>query len=256
VKIKAFYIVVFISAVVFCITLWNLYQAGILLEAQRSENERIKIENIKLAKELEILRNPPEEVLEGEVFIVTKGGQNYKLGLVEIMVFPLDQIKGLMAVRDQQSKEAYSSTIESVRKAYENREDKWQILQKAYHDYSTESEQRLSQAKRDWEDAKYQENKVIEQNEYYRSGEFYFAMLPEPIMTTKTNSDGRFKLRLSTKEQFAIMARGQRQVGVETDKYFWAIQTSLNGHSLNSIQLSNDNMTISKHPDSLIQTRK
>lgn len=86
------------------------------------------------------------------------------------------------------------------------------------------------------------------------SGDFYFKDLPAPVLAVKTNSDGRFSMTMPSDGAFALAARGQRKVIDETETYFWLIKLSMSASAKQSVMLSNDNLTSSSSPLSLVKT--
>jgi hypothetical protein len=81
----------------------------------------------------------------------------------------------------------------------------------------------------------------------------YFLGLPEPTATAKTDADGRFKLNLPVEGDFVIVASSTRQVFDKVEKYYWMVR--LKPAEL-TLSLSNDNLTSSRGPDSILTTKE
>jgi hypothetical protein len=201
-------------------------------------------------------------VLEGEVFIVTKGGQNYKLGLVPVALYSLDTLKPYI---DDKTKEGSAELsrlkpLIDAAKAEMDRKDaaEHSAFKATVDDYSDPTRSALEVA---YTRAVHQY--AVAQGAYYAllgdrdkvlSADFYFAELPQPIVTTQTDSDGRFKIELPTKGRFVVAASAQRSVGESVEHYHWLLKVSLDGSSIKTVMLSNNNLSSEGSPDSLIPT--
>ena len=84
------------------------------------------------------------------------------------------------------------------------------------------------------------------------SGSFYFEAMPTPLRSTKTNSDGRFRLLVPGTGLYAIAATASRHVGDDVEWYYWLIDIDPKVAASQSIMLSNDNMTSSLDVELLI----
>lgn len=168
--------------------------------------------------------------LSGEIFIVTQGAQNYKLGLVSVALYPIDTIKPYL---DQKKKEA-EAELARLQPAYEAAEADLQKKQTAEaEDVVFELELKRKQ---------------------YLFGGFYFSNLPIPIATALTNADGHFSIKIPTRGKFVVAAKAQRTAGDSTEHYFWIINVSLDGFSKKDIMLSNNNLSSGESAESLLHT--
>lgn len=201
--------------------------------------------------------------LEGEVFVVTKGGQNYKLGLVATALYSLDTLKPYL---DQKKKEAdtelarLAPLIESAKAAKDSKETAERAAFEAelHANYSDPNRRPLEaaaeKARSERDAARNAYYDLLSERRHFLSGSYYFDALPEPIVTTQTNSDGKFAIEVPTKGQFAIAATAKRSVGDSTEHYYWLTQISLDGAPKKTIMLSNNNLTSEGSSDSLITT--
>jgi hypothetical protein len=164
--------------------------------------------------------SPSQTEINGEVFIVTKGGDNMKLGLVQIMVFKPAVILSHINKR----KEFVKAETSRINKAAD-------LGSMTNDDYA-------------------------EQSYMLNSGEPYFQDMPTPIITAQTNSDGKFTLTLPNRGSFVLAAHAHRELGDRLEDYYWLINVSPNGTSHKTIMLSNNNMTSSGAPESAVQTVK
>lgn len=210
--------------------------------------------------------------LNGEVFIVTKAGENVKLGLVTINAIPEDKIKEYIVKKNTEAK------IEIEKLKPEFKKAKIEMENAAEESISAEKESSRrymllmkSMTRKDknyWDEAVnisnvksniYNDKQKIysdlqDKLNYYVSPGFYFKTLPDPITTAKTDSDGRFKISIQRNKRIALAAHASRQVFDHKEEYYWLVWVSPDGEPSKNIILSNDNMTDTGAKDSLITT--
>jgi len=211
--------------------------------------------------------------LKGEVFIVTKGAGNLKLGLVEIALIPeaeintaLEKKKPIIGSTLEQLKsdsEKASAEYSSVHQAYLKANESYLKAEKDYLESAILDEQ----AKRRAEYWQSEYSKLVKADSEKRSkkdqadiklkqfptAEFFFEGLPSGIAKTITNSNGEFLLTLPSKGKFALAARAAREVPPE--KYYWLIWVSLDGEASKTILLSNHNLITAESPDSVVRAK-
>jgi hypothetical protein len=221
-------------------------------------------ENVLLArrtaeKETLVDKVLPDVTVDGEVFIVTKGGQSIKLGLVEVALIPMETLDPYLATRradttnglarlDPQTKAA---EVEAERLEKEER-----VLFDAYlkdirnydkeRQYETAQKATATAREKVW-DLRRQERALM-------SGAFYFESLPSPLRGTKTNSDGRFRLLVPGSGSYAIAAVASRHVMDDVERYYWLLKVNPKAGVNQTIMLSNDNMTSADSVESLVRT--
>jgi len=200
-----------------------------------------------------------EKDLTGEVFIVTKGGQSIKLGLVEVGVFtdtvivPFVQNKIKMAKvevrRLEPTRESLEKQCNQLKKErdYHYQRSLDNIFSDTYEQRYLRSQERL--------DKKSEEYRQIA-NEYlsYFKGSFYVSDLPRPIQSIKTNSDGKFSFRLRS-GRYALAGSANRKVGDSTEEYFWLIWVNISDDPLTKVMLSNDNLFETYCNDCVFRTK-
>jgi hypothetical protein len=219
------------------------------LEASSKEAEAVKVSS-SVAKEYTI---------DGAVFIVTKGGESYKLGLVELMFFN-DAIlrQKLEALKTDQTKELKRLQTEhhAATEKVEMLKQKYDSAQKAWLD-STSNERLSAQydsARNEWTAAVVVEARASAAVSNSLSGRFFFKSLPIPAATTKTDADGRFKMILPKTGSYCIAAQASRSVGNKQESYFWVLPVEFDSTGKATLSLNNDNTTSSGDKLSLIQT--
>ena len=193
-------------------------------------------------------------VLEGEVFIVTKGGQNYKLGLVPVALYSLNALKPNI---DQKTKEVSAALSQlkplSWDAAKVEIQRKGEATKGALNAYEADPQHASLEAALEQSLAAYCAYCYLVEHRDDCAG-FYFVGLPQPIVATQTDSDGRFKIELPMKGQFVLAAQAQRTIGESEEHYYWLLKVSLDGSSAKTIMLSNNNLSSEGSPDSLIPT--
>jgi formylglycine-generating enzyme required for sulfatase activity len=142
----------------------------------------------------------------GQVFVVTKGGENVKLGLVGIHVVGEKELAEI-AGRVQRQAATNRANLELL-KGLEN--DVQALVRKAPPEFASPlkrleeaiSRRRLAESMKD--------SPTVN----------LFRMLPP--LVTQSDADGVFVVQASEKDWFA--ARGQRRAGDSTENYLWVMQ--------------------------------
>ena len=174
-------------------------------EAAKAESqaEAIKLEAAKLeAAKAEAAEKPVN--VSGQIFVVTKGRENIKMGMLGVHVLT----------------EADLKTIGIAIAANRAIIDELSIL---YADVkSSVSPDRFVPAMRDLE------NKIESLKSHEYLVDVVASQLPPPI--TKTDADGRFTIPVKSK--IWVAAYGERLVGKETERYLWIRPCELTNNSL------------------------
>jgi hypothetical protein len=199
-----------------------------------------------------------EVEVSGEVFIATRGGQNFKLGLVQISAFRAEAMKTHLDAKHEYAQRK-AVEIHPVLEKAEKVKARMSALRKAVSDAYLNDilNKQLEQVNSVFEKA----SEAIDEaywrcsarNKYLSSGEMYFEGLPEPLTSTKTNSDGKFVLMLPSNRAYVLAAHAQRIAGDTVEQYFWMFPISVTDQK-HAVTFANDNLTSSGSKDSLIQT--
>ena len=212
--------------------------------------------------------------LNGEIFIVTKGGENIRLGLVTVQAISEDKMKEYITKKISESKyniDRLGIDIDKSKEEYHIAE-KDEILsedeykrrfrlwtknvsskqgkkyyQEAYNIYKEKRDKSLDKKNKFYS---LQKTRI-----YYKSAGYYFNGLPESVATGKTGADGRFSIPIQRNKRVALAAHASRQVFDHKEEYYWLLWVSLDGESSKKIFLSNDNMTDVGAKDSVITTK-
>jgi hypothetical protein len=210
--------------------------------------------------------SPREEKVDGSIFIVTKGGENFKLGLVTVSVFDEQQITPYLAKPTVDLEKHLAELKAKVAKLNEEKENliqKYNIadkksdapFQKYLEAASGDEGNRLREVYMKAKSVTDSYGKLIAENKQKLDSEVrqlqnwaneepqvYFKNLPTPFAFSKTDADGKFSLVIPQKAQFILLAQAQRQVSDETERYYWLVRVHPDGKSEMQIMLSNDNL--------------
>jgi hypothetical protein len=200
--------------------------------------------------------------LSGQIFVVTEGRENVKLGAAQVSVFARDAIDDLMAAlntfvaaKSAQLRldiAAATAAEEETRSAAEQAEATAKRNEEGYKRGGiADGGTAVSVARGDAARAKEAHNVARKQLEsllaklaYYHSYPFYFGHLRSAIVSTETDGEGKFTIQLPLKGEFAIAAREQRRTVKETEKYCWLLPVSLDGQQQRVQNLTNSNIMV------------
>ncbi|MDB4328085.1 hypothetical protein N9978_02070 [Akkermansiaceae bacterium] len=161
---------------------------------------------------------PKEEVeIEGQVFVVTKGRENIKMGLTPIYVLSDEEFQKIAA---ELAEEIQAFRVEGIQ-----REANWEARTKFIRELLAMEGRELAESALEalrMEAARPSseyvvKNRFLVHEDLERSKVLLFSMMPDA--TTKTDADGKFKISVSSKSW--VIAQGQRSVGKESEDYLW-----------------------------------
>ncbi len=185
----------------------------------------------------------PDRQVSGQVFVVTKGRENVKMGLVPIHAVTAEQLAPIAAEllktykqADLKKRQALAQQVADLA-ALRQFENELGALQPVglnlpeFRAWQEESAQRRSSgAARDTEST---------DSEALALRASLFARLP--VAEGKTDADGRFNLNLKSSPKVWLLAQAERTTGEDTERYFWAHAVK-DGRDTNPVLLSNDSL--------------
>jgi hypothetical protein len=215
--------------------------------------------------------------LSGQVFVSTNGGENVKLGAVQVSLFARDAIEPLLAqlnnfaqIKIRLQTERLAAASSTQKEADVRREAALADLAAAEEvpkllgdatvwerisgmsDGATASNDTTKPAIRAAQeevevagkaaDTALEEAQKMADPATYRSEDFYFDFLQSPIRIAETDADGKFAMEIPKKGAFVISARGRRLVGENIERYYWRVPVSLEGQQQCVQNLSNSNL--------------
>jgi hypothetical protein len=211
--------------------------------------------------------------VEGQIFIVTKGAQNLKLGLVSVQVFDAagcavleresaDYIAGvaLPKLARQAAREKFLlRDLPALEDDLELLEEKKARLEAkladadAAADLSAQYDQIVRPLRESLTLMRGGSLDVLETGflleEGFQGAAQSALSAVDPISVMKTDADGRFSFEIPTQGPIALVASAQRMlIGDEVEHYHWCVKIS---PGTEQIFLSNDNMVSSTGPENL-----
>ena len=203
-------------------------------------------------------------VLSGQVFVSTQGGQNFKLGAVQVALFTRDAIDTLLPslkfYADYKIQQLHGPLAEAkagLDQAEASTQAAFQAeLQTigAHGDY-TAAKGATEVARQAEKTARKQYFEMIGKRSFYHSGAFYFAFFQSPIRTAETDAEGKFVIEIPQTGKFVIAAQAQRSIGDHTEHYYWLQPVSLEGQPQRTQNFSNSNLTSTTGTSALILTK-
>jgi len=217
----------------------------------------------------------------GEVFIVTAGGDNKVLGRVEVAAYKPEEVEAAFKTVDEEIT-ATQPVMENLSKQAEKVADDAQkeLLNELPLDYQqeflkeeiaedesmapVESEAAIQTLEdgalgdkvralaAEYAKARDNEWQASMADEYTKSTCKYYAHLPTPIGSVKTDSQGKYDLPLPSSAPVVLAAHTTRQAGENTEDYFWIV--NCDPSKSDEMTLSNDNLASSGAKESVVKT--
>jgi len=194
----------------------------------------------------------PPTAINGQVFIVTRGGESVKLGLVTVRAIPESAVRAyLRGKADRAARERIGLALEmtGAQDDLKRAEERVRVEPKSSTlSFPTDAEEAV-------DDTRALLLKYAQRYSYLDSAAFYFDSLPPSTAVAKTDADGRFVLRLPRGSRVVLAAVSQREIAGTFERYYWLCLLPGVVQRAPSLLLSNDNLTSSDSPLSLLKTR-
>jgi hypothetical protein len=201
--------------------------------------------------------------IHGQVFIVTRGGESVKLGLVTVDLLPVAQFKRHVAARKAEAAKELVSRAAEVKSWNDAVETSQQMLTTAEREYRRSMDRgdyfgsaydKRRQAVRLESDAQRGLNEARKKLAMLSQGAFYFEGMPSGKVSAQTDADGNFALAVPPLGEYVLVARAGRAIMDRAENYFWAVQVMPEARRGKPVFLSNTTMTTANSPLSLLQT--
>jgi hypothetical protein len=229
--------------------------------------------------------------LSGQVFVSTRGAENFKLGAVQVALFARDAIDTLLReiknyagykIQQQRPVAEAKAALDQAEAAIHEAEARVRATDTALSKlivadgtggtsddtrrmidvaHGVSQEARAAREARDaaratLDTAEKQHPEIHpDKLNFYYSGAFYFAFFQSPIFTAETDADGKFMIDVPQTGAFVIAAQAKRSTGTDIEEYYWLQPVTLEGHQQLTQNLSNNNLTSATETSSLIHTR-
>ncbi|MEQ1861739.1 MAG: hypothetical protein ABMA13_17610 [Chthoniobacteraceae bacterium] len=197
--------------------------------------------------------------VDGQVFIVTKGAGSYKLALVTIGVFDDVVLSENLQRKRTEALPAMTYFTEKAQIAKALVDEAKKVEDAAFKVYLDEI--RNQKKKDQYEAAKTAASTarelwrtILGRAGYGTSAQYYFSDLPPPLMTTKTDADGKFSFKVARNAKYILAAQAERTAGNAKEEYAWMVRVDASGQEAKMIFLSNDNLSTADSAQSAIHT--
>jgi len=198
-----------------------------------------------------------ERTINGEIFIVTQGGENYKLGLVQVRLIDPKSMSTHLYARTIEATDSllpvYARYLhlrgiaDSLQTILDDLERRRNAL--SDRDQNELIDQKLALLTRELSLSKkrlailYEISPLEAQVIRFTGGAHFFGLLPPSVDSTKTDADGRFSFKVIDRDTLMIVAAATRRVGSTTEEYFWSVPyPNPNFRPEDKLLLSNDNL--------------
>lgn len=210
-----------------------------------------------------------EMKVDGEIFVVTQGRENFKLALVEVCAIPEKKILDWIDAKETKAKIEIVKAKKTNDFARRERDSakletelSYQRASRLLETYFSSSGdngyiQAKNQAERNAKILEEKERKLLKaQSDYLNwfSPRYYLDSLKDCEVSTKTNSDGKFSLTLK-RDKYALAARSERKTIGDTEEYFWLIWVSPDSVSNKMLMLSNDNFMEANPQEKVVEIK-
>lgn len=219
--------------------------------------------------------------VEGSVFIVTKGQQAIKLALVPLLLVTEDEINKFFTIQINKTNNIRSALAQTMKELKEkeakvneelkpNREKSLEFRTAVVDEMAKcksvgisfyaacmdsqeiKEKQRVANSHDESYSLLEKQNRDVLELQKETKGLYDKSVTPpaflselestiKPLSTTKTDSDGKFSIAFPNKKQVALIAKASRNVGGETEVYYWLVWIPNKKTELNVI-LANDNL--------------
>jgi len=181
---------------------------------------------------------PKETTLSGQMFIVTQGGENIKLGDVKIILVEKTQVAGFLQMKapvikselTARKEEYYAAKAEAQKIVDDDR----QAQGVGYQEISAAAEREYASINRF-------KNARANYLNFPTAEDWLTDFSPIAIQETLTDADGNFSITYPRNKSLTIFAKAERTTQTDTEKYYWVIDAPTNSPTV-QIFLSNDNL--------------
>jgi hypothetical protein len=217
---------------------------------------------------------PSMTQVQGDVFIVTRGSQNIKLGLVTVSAIPASAMAAHLDNGKKGLGKAAAERLEAIRiltasvtaEAARHREERDRIKESTWENFGNR-DSLLQRAEEEETAAQLLEARVKEIQGSTTEGLyvylFEFSNLPPAVATAKTDADGRFVLTLPRGQGYFFIATAKRRLIDSEEEYRWAVPVKAEDLGKGRVFLSNDNLveamygpTLARQPRAARPTRQ
>jgi len=181
---------------------------------------------------------PKETTLSGQMFIVTQGGENIKLGDVRIILVEKSQVADFL----QKKAPVIKSELIARKAEYDAaKEEAQKIVDDDRQTQALNSQELSATADREYASINRFKNARAKYLNFPMAEDWLTDFSPIVFRETLTDADGNFSITYPRNKNLAIFAKAERTTLTDTEKYYWVIDAPTNAPTV-QIFLSNDNL--------------
>jgi hypothetical protein len=202
------------------------------------------------------------------MFIRTNGGDNIKLSLVEVDIYDAKVIEADIEKKQDRAKpilDAFAPIQDELGAAAKTADDAASHASDAEiaaigTDGADKASADSTAARAVADKADAANEQLLNESGYLVSTIYYFADLPQPLQSTKTDADGKFEFDVPP-GSYVLVAQSSRKAGADvvgddviptTEFYNWMVKVDVDSDK--TVMLANDNLSSTESTDSLVHT--
>jgi hypothetical protein len=191
--------------------------------------------------------------ITGQVFIVTKGGDNVKLGSIHVYLYSEDEINAAINPLVAKALDA----VQQISPTMNEEHDTCKQLKEQLDDYTIKGAPagfNVDAFGKKAENAFAQYRATLTSYYNYFSQSYYTDALPTALTEAQSDADGKFTIQIPKTGLWVLGAEGQRTVGNDTEEYLWLTKVKRDAVDKNQLFLNNENLSTSDSSDSIVKT--
>lgn len=186
-----------------------------------------------------------EAVISGEVFIATKSGENVKMGLVDIYLYKKEDLFSYLEASLKRSRDE----LEKLEGPTAQAKSRMEYVYAMTEPFKTDNPEfyggglkRSEKQQKECDEAQKIYVDLAAKQAYIQSASYIFDTIPSAPVLVTTDSDGKYNAVVSTPGDLVVMANAKRQVGSDTENYYWIVPVTIDKESACRLTLSNKNL--------------
>lgn len=187
----------------------------------------------------------PQVTVKGEVFVVTNGAQNIRLGRIAVSAYEPQIIREHLQSRNKMQVAALTEMLKRATTIYTKYKETEEQLAKAndyyWQRHGTWDEERAGKAVKDLKDRieslNLQTKEIAEETEELNGHNFLFRQMPPTDYSAMTDSDGKYQLKVPKNRSLVVVAYGKYL----KEELIWMMPIPTPKGDVIEMTLSNDN---------------
>jgi len=218
-------------------------------EERQQQEALVKKEETLEKKAKSDFDSSDKATVNGQVFIVTKGAENYKLGSIHVYLYSEEEVLAIAAVSLAKAIKL-KPALDAERENCNKMTQQYAAVLQRYQGMSPVASELIAAQKASSDSLKEFRTALAK---YYSnfSSEYYSQTLPTPLADAQTDADGKFSMQIPKTGSWVLEAEGERSVGDTKEGYVWLARASSDAIAKSQIFLTNENLSTSSSPDSV-----